>query len=248
MVLLPSLVLGAKVKGPRVLEIGRKHDSLVAGFPRKLDTQVPGIERNKDKVQVLGRQMLRGEGVEPVDGVSEGAGVTDMFPRQGCQARWWRVGQRRSRRSEARRVLLENWVWVVWRELGGRREKKVVLTAERRNGGIDGLNQDALTMQLAGQFCQIAVELDFFCRRGLTSSSELASSKIQPNSITSAESFVTYTPCSSQVVATWMTTYLSTFRGGLCCEAMAAETNRVRDERRKPRVDGIGAGKVGLER
>lgn len=35
-----------------------------------------------------------------------------------------------------------------------------------------------------------------------TSSSVFALSRIQPISITSAESFVTYTPCSSQVVAT----------------------------------------------
>lgn len=39
-----------------------------------------------------------------------------------------------------------------------------------------------------------------------TSSRVFASTKIQPISITSAESLVTYTPCSSQVVATWMTT------------------------------------------
>lgn len=35
-----------------------------------------------------------------------------------------------------------------------------------------------------------------------TSSRVFASTKIQPISMTSAESFVTYTPCSSQVVAT----------------------------------------------
>jgi hypothetical protein len=46
---------------------------------------------------------------------------------------------------------------------------------------------------------------------GLTSSQLLASSRIHPSSITSAESFVTYTPCSSQVVATWITRYLSRF-------------------------------------
>lgn len=50
--------------------------------------------------------------------------------------------------------------------------------------------------------------------RPLTSSQDFASSRIHPNSITSAESFVTYTPCSSQVVATWMTTYRS--RLGAC--------------------------------
>lgn len=39
-----------------------------------------------------------------------------------------------------------------------------------------------------------------------TSSQVLASSKSQPISMTSAESLVTYTPCSSQVVATCITT------------------------------------------
>lgn len=103
-------------------------------------------------------------------------------------------------------------------------------------------------MQLAGSFLSGRAQARNFCSWGLTSSSEFASSKIQPNSMTSAESFVTYTPCSSHVVATWITTYLSTLGGGLCWEAMTAETNRVREKRREPRGDGIGAGKVGLER
>jgi len=45
--------------------------------------------------------------------------------------------------------------------------------------------------------------------RDHTSSSVFALSNSHPTSITSAESLVTYTPCSSHVVATWMTTYRS---------------------------------------
>lgn len=58
------------------------------------------------------------------------------------------------------------------------------------------------------------------CGVALTSSQLLLSSNIQPSSMTSAESLVTYTPCSSQVVATWMTTYRSSLGTGTAVLAM----------------------------
>lgn len=87
MVLLPSLVFSAKVEGTRVLEVRWQHNSFITSFTRKLDTKIPGIERNKRKVEVLRGQMFRGKGVEAVDGISESARVSDMFPCKSCQAR-----------------------------------------------------------------------------------------------------------------------------------------------------------------
>lgn len=50
MVLLPSLILGTKIEGAGVLEIGGKYDGLVTGFAGELDTEIPSVEGNKDKV------------------------------------------------------------------------------------------------------------------------------------------------------------------------------------------------------
>lgn len=76
------------------------------------------------------------------------------------------------------------------------------LTAERRYGSIDRLDEDALPVKLR----RVSRELHSQVKRRRevqgTSSQLFASSRIQPSSITSAESLVTYTPCSSQVVAT----------------------------------------------
>lgn len=87
MVLLPALVLGPEVKGTRVLQVRGKHDGLVAGLAGKLDAEVPGIEGDEDEIEVLGRQVLRGKRVKSGDGVSEGAGISDMLPRQRREAR-----------------------------------------------------------------------------------------------------------------------------------------------------------------
>ena len=87
MTLLPALVLGAEIEGARVLQIRGQHDSLVAGLAWKLDPEVPGIEGNEDKVEVLAREVLVGEGVESSDSVSKGTRVSDMFPSQGSQTR-----------------------------------------------------------------------------------------------------------------------------------------------------------------
>jgi len=81
------LIFDAKVKGARMLKVGRKDDGLVAGFPRQLDAEVPGIEGNEGKLKVLGQDVLVRELVEPVDGVTEGASVPNMLPSESGQAR-----------------------------------------------------------------------------------------------------------------------------------------------------------------
>lgn len=95
MVLLPALILGSQIESARVLQVRWKHNGLVTGFPWELHAQVPGIESDEDKVKILGGQVLGSEGVEAVHGVSEGAGVSHMFPRQGGEARYsWGVHPR----------------------------------------------------------------------------------------------------------------------------------------------------------
>jgi hypothetical protein len=48
------LIFGTKVKGTRVLQVWRKDDGLITGFPWKLDSEVPSIEGDKGKLKVLG--------------------------------------------------------------------------------------------------------------------------------------------------------------------------------------------------
>jgi hypothetical protein len=84
MMLLPALVLSSQIKGARVLQVGGEDNGLVTSFTWQLDTKVPGIESDEDEVEVLRGQMLRGEGIEAIDGVSKGTGVSHMFPGQGC--------------------------------------------------------------------------------------------------------------------------------------------------------------------
>jgi len=69
-----------------MLEVRRQHDVLVATFPGKLDTEIPRLQRDEDKLEVVLQQMLVGEGIESADSIVEGAGVSDMFPGQGGQA------------------------------------------------------------------------------------------------------------------------------------------------------------------
>lgn len=86
-VLLPALVFGSQVEGSGVLKIGGEDDGLVAGLAGKLDAEVPGIEGDKGKVEVLGSQVLGSKGVESRDGVSKGSRVSDVLPSEGGQAR-----------------------------------------------------------------------------------------------------------------------------------------------------------------
>lgn len=87
MVLLPSLVFGAEIESARVLQVRGEDDSLVSGLARKLDAEIPGIESDKNKVEVLGGQVLGSKGVESGDGISKGTRVSDVLPSQGSQAR-----------------------------------------------------------------------------------------------------------------------------------------------------------------
>lgn len=82
MVLLPALVFSSQVEGARVLQIGRQHDGLVASFPRELNSQIPGIERDEDKVEVLGRQILGSKRVESTDSIPKSTGISNVFPGQ----------------------------------------------------------------------------------------------------------------------------------------------------------------------
>ena len=86
-VLLPTLVFGAQVKSPAVLEVRGQDYGLVAGFPGQLDAHVPGVECHEGEFEVLGEEVLLGEGVEAVDGIAEGSCGADMFPGEGSQAR-----------------------------------------------------------------------------------------------------------------------------------------------------------------
>jgi hypothetical protein len=80
------LIFGTKVKGTRVLQVWRKDDGLITGFPWKLDSEVPCIESDKGKLKVLGYDMVVCELVEPVDCVTEGASVSNMLPGESGQA------------------------------------------------------------------------------------------------------------------------------------------------------------------
>lgn len=151
-VLLPSLVLGPEVERLRVLKIGRKHDGLVTGLPGELDAEVPGVQGNEGKVKVLGDQMLRSKRIEAVDGIPESAGIADMLPREGSEARWRSASAMdqpatttRPRRRRPRKMLRSP-------NLRDRRTSRLSggsLTAERSNGSVDGLHKNTLAMELS---------------------------------------------------------------------------------------------------
>jgi hypothetical protein len=127
--------------------------------------------------------VFRGESIEAVDGVPESAGVPNMFPCEGGQARWTRIGQQR----QAQCSTAWNWSAGTDGVLG--------LTAKRSDGSVDGLDEHALTVKLQINKHQLVrKERDHRFFRGSawpTSSRVLASSSIQPSSMTSAESLVT---------------------------------------------------------
>lgn len=87
MVLLPSLIFSSQVEGAGVLQIGRQHDGLVAGFARELNSEVPGVKGDEDEVEVFRSQILGSKRVEAGDGIPKGTSVSDMFPRQSRQTR-----------------------------------------------------------------------------------------------------------------------------------------------------------------
>jgi hypothetical protein len=69
-VLLPMLVLGAQVKGSRVLEIWWEHNGLVTSLARQLHPKIPCIEGHKGELHVV-RQVLLDELIETRDGIPE---------------------------------------------------------------------------------------------------------------------------------------------------------------------------------
>lgn len=109
MVCLPALVLGAEVKGSRVLEVRREDDSLIAGFAGQLDAQVPGVEGDESKLVVLGCDVLLGKGTKSLDGVAEGAGVSDLVPGEGGQARCGSIVSGRSVKVKWRAWGVGSW-------------------------------------------------------------------------------------------------------------------------------------------
>jgi hypothetical protein len=91
---LPSLVLGAQVKGARVLQVGGEDDGLVASLTGQLNTQVPRVERDESKLDVVLDKVFLGKLVEAVDGVAERACIADVLPGEGGKAgcgmcEWW---------------------------------------------------------------------------------------------------------------------------------------------------------------
>ncbi len=51
MVLLPSLVFGAKIEGSGVLQVRREDNCLIAGFTGKLNSEIPAVESNEGEVE-----------------------------------------------------------------------------------------------------------------------------------------------------------------------------------------------------
>lgn len=82
-VLLPSLVLSAEVKGAGVLEVWWEDNSLVAGLARELNTEVPAVEGDEGEVEVLRGQVLVGKRIEASDGIAESACIADVLPSEG---------------------------------------------------------------------------------------------------------------------------------------------------------------------
>lgn len=84
---LPSLVLGTKVKGARVLQVRRQNDGLVSSLTGQLYAEIPGVEGHERELEILGDEVFLGEGIKPVDGIAEGPCIANMLPREGGQAR-----------------------------------------------------------------------------------------------------------------------------------------------------------------
>lgn len=88
MVLLPALVLCAKIECARVLKIRREDHRLVPSFSRELDAEIPCVKRDEYEVEILGGEMFGSECIKAVDGIPERASVADMLPCQSSKARY----------------------------------------------------------------------------------------------------------------------------------------------------------------
>ena len=89
--LLPTLVFGAKIECSRMLQVRGQDNSFVASLSWQLNPEVPGIEGDEHEVEVLGGQILGSERVEAVDSISKGTSVPNMLPSQSRQARCIRI-------------------------------------------------------------------------------------------------------------------------------------------------------------
>lgn len=83
---LPALILGAQVKGARVLQVGRQDDSLVAGLAGQLHPKIPGVQGHKGKLELFAGEVLLSKRIKPGDGIPESARRADMLPGESCQA------------------------------------------------------------------------------------------------------------------------------------------------------------------
>jgi hypothetical protein len=86
-VLLPSLVFGAKIEGSGVLQVRWEDDCLIAGFAGKLNSKIPAVEGDEGEVEWLWDEMLGGKGIESVYRIPEGTCIANVFPGKCCQAR-----------------------------------------------------------------------------------------------------------------------------------------------------------------
>ncbi len=87
MVLLPSLIFGPQIEGPRVLQVRRKNNGFITCFSRKLDTHIPRIQRYEGKLEVFRQEVVLRECIKAVNCIPEGSCRADMFPGKGRQAR-----------------------------------------------------------------------------------------------------------------------------------------------------------------
>jgi hypothetical protein len=63
-----------------VLEVWGQHNSFVTGFPRELNSEVPGIKGHEREIEVLGGEVLGGKRIEAVDCVAESPCIAYMLP------------------------------------------------------------------------------------------------------------------------------------------------------------------------
>jgi hypothetical protein len=63
-----------------VLEVRRQNNVFIATFSGELDTEIPSLQCNEHKLEVLGGQMLDSEGVESADSVVESSSISYMLP------------------------------------------------------------------------------------------------------------------------------------------------------------------------
>lgn len=87
MVSLPPLVFRTQIEGARVLEVRRKNHGFITGLSGQLNAKVPRVESDEGELEAFGHEVFLGKGIEASDCVSEGAGVSDLIPGEGREAR-----------------------------------------------------------------------------------------------------------------------------------------------------------------